>query len=167
MEAGAPTYTYIDLFYPKLARPCAKACGVSDDSVEGIFPASEEQVHCMEHHIQTGSYVLQTVLQFQGNMTKNFLCGVLNMIRSKNAVLRTRLVKYEGRVFQVILEDFVELRQVKADIDVFLARDSALRMGYGTPLFRYTLVQGPQESLIVLTGKPLLIGSTTRFELTF
>ena len=155
-----------DRTYQNMVRSCAEACGVDAEAVQKIVPASEDQRHFMERHRANGSYVMQTVLHIQGNPTKPFLVGILHNVGSKNEVLRTRLVKYRGLVFQAILNDIVQLRGSRADIRVFLARDSALRMGYGNPLIRCTFVQGPQASYIVLTSKSLLIGSTTRFELT-
>ena len=62
-----------DFLYHILVRPCAEACGVDENAVQKIVPASEEQGHFMERHRANGSYVMQTVLHIQGNPTKPFL----------------------------------------------------------------------------------------------
>ena len=153
----------------KLISACAEACRVGRETVEKICPASEEQIHRMDHHIDTGSsYVVQMVMHHEGDLNQNFLLRVLSAIRFKNHVLRTKLIKYEGKVYQVVLRDSIVFQQVGATIQVFLARNSQAPMGYGTPLFRYAFIQEPHgESFFVWSGEPLQKESTPTFELMF
>lgn len=56
MDAGSPTTSdgrkeQID----KIARACARACGIEHGLVEKIGSASEEQERRMDHHIRTGT----------------------------------------------------------------------------------------------------------------
>ena len=159
MEAGAHATTGIGkVEIEKLTNACAEACGVGSGIVEKICLASEEQVHRMEHHIKTGSYMMQMVLHYEGVLDHNFLLRVLNGIRFKNHVLRTKLVKHEGQVYQVILKDSLVFQQVGTSIEAFLAQNSQVRMGYGTPLLRYAFVREPHgESFFVWSGEPLQI----------
>ena len=159
MDAGALTTTYISKGdMDKLIGACAKACGVGNQSVEKICPASEEQVQCMEHHRKTGSYMMQMVLQYEGILDQNFLLRVLSAIRFKNHVLRTKLIKYDGHVYQVILKDSIVFQQVKVGLHSFLAQNSQVRMDYGTPLLRYAFVREPLgESFFVWSGELLQI----------
>ena len=155
MDGGARTTCGND---EKLSHACAKACGVDRETIENICPASVEQVHRMEYHIKTGSYMMQMVLQYEGVLDHIFLLQVLTGIRFKNHVLRTRLIEYEGQVHQVILKDSLVYHQAETSIDVFLAENSRVRMGYGTPLLRYAFVREPRgESFFVWSGGPLQI----------
>lgn len=140
----------------KFILACAEACGVERGTIENICPASEEQVHRMDHHIETGSYMMQIVLQCEGVVDSNFLLEVLNGIRFKNHVLRTKLIPYRGQTYQVILRDSLVYHSVETRIEDFLAQNSRVRMGYGTPLLRYAFIQDPRgESFCVWSGEPL------------
>ena len=157
MDTGARTTTGVNKSnIKKLIHACAEACGVDSGLIEKICLASEEQVHRMEHHIKTGSYMMQMVLHYEGVLDRNFLLQVLNGIRFKNHILRTRLVKYEGQVYQVISKDSLVFKYVETSIQVFLAQNSRVRMGFGTPLLRYAFVREPHgESFFVWSGEPL------------
>ena len=159
MDTGVHTTTNIPREeVEKLTNACAEACGVGSGTIEKICPASEEQIHRMEHHIKIGSYMMQMVLHYEGVLDQTFLLLVLNGIRFKNHILRTRLVKYEGQVYQVILKDSLVYQQVGTMIEVFLAQNSQVRMGYGTPLLRYAFIREPGgESFFVWSGEPLQI----------
>ena len=146
----------------KLYKGCAEACRVDRGIIEQICPATKEQVYRMEHHMKTGSYMMQMVLHYDGALDHSFLIRVLNGIRSKNDVLRMRLVKHEGQVHQVILKDSLRFLLVETSIDAFLAENSRVRMGFGTPLLRYAFVRKPHsESFFVRSGEPLQIAYIT------
>ena len=139
----------------KIISACAKACGVGRDLAEKIGLASEAQKHRMDHHVKTGSYMMQMVLHFEGNQNQSFLLRVLSAMRLKNHILRTRLIKYEGYVYQLILKDEI-VCQMGADLHGFLAHDSQTRMDYGTPLFRYAFVKESHgEAFFIWTSEPL------------
>lgn len=136
----------------KVVHACAEACGVGRKMVEKICPASEEQEHRMDHHINTGSsYMLQVVLHCEGDLNQDFLLRVLNAMRFKNHVLRTRLIKHEGLVYQIILKDpLVYLSGVS--LHGYLARNVRTPMDYGTPLARYAFIREPHgEAFFVWT----------------
>ena len=135
---------------------CAEACGVGRGLVEKIGLASEEQKHRMDHHIKTGSYMMQMVLHQEGILNGSFVLRVLSAMRLKNHILRTRLVKYEGYVYQLILKDKVVCQNLGADLHDFLAHDSQTRMDYGTPLFRYAFIKEPHgEVFFIWTSESL------------
>ena len=139
----------------KIISACAKACGVRRDMAEKIGLASEEQKHCMDHHVKTGSYMMHMVLHYEGNQNQSFLLRVLSAMRLKNHILRTRLIKYEGYVYQLILKDKIVYR-MGAGLHDFLAHESQIRMDYGTPLFRYALVKESHgEAFFIWTSEPL------------
>ncbi len=158
MEADPPITTDIrNQDIDKIIRACAEACGVGCEVLEKICPASEEQEHRMDHHIKTGSsYMMQLVLHYEGELNQRFLLRVLSAIRFKNHVLRTRLIRYEGRVYQVILRDSIVFQQAGVSLHLFLAQNSQVCMNYGTPLFRYAFIREPYgESFFVWSGEPL------------
>ena len=141
----------------KIISACAEACGVGRELVEKICLASEEQKHRMDHHIETGSsYMMQMVLHHEGNLNQDFLLRVLSAMRLKNHILRTRLINYEGYVYQLVLKDTIVCQQLEADLHGFLAHDSQTRMDYGTPLFRYAFIKEPRgEAFFIWTSEPL------------
>ena len=158
MDTGPITMSgFGDEDIDKMIRACAKACGVSREKIEKIGSASEEQVHRLNHHISTGSsFMTQMVLHYEGNLNQNFLLRALTAIRFKNHILRTRLIKYEGQIYQVVLRDSLVFQQVKLSLHEFLAHNSRLRMGYGTPLFRFAFLQEAHgESFFIWSGEPL------------
>ena len=79
-------------------------------------------------------------------------------VRSKNCLVRTRLVKYKGQVLQVVLSDKADWTE-GCDLSAYRDRDPMFRMDYGRPLFRYALLEGKDKSTyFVWTGmshKPL------------
>ena len=73
----------------KTISACAEACNIDPKLIECIYPAHPEQ----EHH--NGTYLEQMVLQFDHMASvqqQKFLIKVIDTIRIKNYILRTRLV---------------------------------------------------------------------------
>ena len=141
----------------KIVRACAEACGVDPGFVEKIGSASEEQECRMDHHISTGSsYMMQMVLHCEGGLNQDFLLRALSALRSKNHILRTRLVRLEGQVYQVVLRDGMMYQQAAVGLQPFLEHNRLTRMDYGAPLFRYAFIREPHgEVFFVWTGESL------------
>lgn len=140
----------------KIVRACAEACGIDYRNVEKICPASEEQERRMDHHIKMGSYMMQMVLHYEGDLNQSFLLRILSAMRSKNHILRSRLIKHEGHVYQVVLRDSIAFHYAEVDLHGFLAQNSRTRMDYGTPLVRYAFIREPHgEAFFLWTGEPL------------
>ena len=154
----------------KIIQACARGCGVGREIIQKISPASEEQAHRMDHHISTGSYMMQMVLHIEGrgDIVQEFLLRVLDTMRLNNSVLRTRLIQYEGQAYQVILWDSITPQNVIGDLHAFRAENSLDRMGYGTPLFRQSFILDPSgECFFVWSGEPLQINFTSNFRIIF
>ena len=153
----------------RIVRACAGACGVDQGLVEKIGPASDEQERRMDHHIQSGSsYMMQMVLQCEGNLNQDFLLRALNAMRFKNHVLRTRLVRYEGQVYQVVLKDSIMYQQAAVSLHHFLGQNYRMRMDYGTPLIRYAFIREPLgETFFIWTGESLETEFIPKIESTF
>lgn len=141
----------------QIVRACAEACGVGHDLVEKIGLASEEQERRMDHHIHTGtSYMMQMVLHCEGDLNQQFLLHALGAMRLKNHVLRTRLVRNAGQVYQVVLRDSIGYQQAAVGLHQFLEHNAQTGMDYGTPLFRYAFILEPHgEAFFIWTGEPL------------
>ena len=170
MEASTQSTTDIDIKANKeLASTLRLTFGAVDSEImERICLATEEQVHRMEQHIRTGAYMMQMVLGYEGDLVHKFLRSVLNGIRSKNQILRTRLVKHEGQVYQVVLKDVIVFDYLKIDIQAFLAQNSRRTMSYGTPLLRYAIIQAPHDqSFLVWSGEPLQIDQIPALDLMY
>ena len=137
----------------KMVRACAGACEVAEELVEKIVPASPEQEHRMNHHIETGSYMMQMVLHYEGDMNISFLIRVLSVMCAKNHILRTRLVRYGGKTYQVVLGDSIVF-QTASNMYGYLAQNHQARMSYGSPLLRYAFIrEACGENFFVWTGK--------------
>ena len=153
----------------KVVHACAEACGVGRDKVEKMCLATEEQEHRMDHHRSTGSsYMMQMVFHYEGDLNQKFLVRVLNAMRFKHHILRTRLIKYEGRVYQIILKDPLEYQSGLDSLHSYLARNARTCMDYGTPLARYAFIWEPYgEAFLVWTGGSLGTESIPGFGFTF
>ena len=140
----------------KIISACAEACGVGRDLVEKFGLASEEQKHRIDHHIQTGSYMMQMVFHYEGKLNEGFVLRVLSAMRLKNHILRTRLIDYEGYVYRLVLKDQIVCQHLGVDLHDFLSLDSQTQMGYGTPLLRYAFIKEPHgETFFIWTSEPL------------
>lgn len=139
----------------KIVRACAEACGVDQSLVEKIGSASDEQERRMDHHIDSGlSYMMQMVLHCEGVLNQDFLLRALSAMRFKNHVLRTRLVRHEDQVYQVVLRDSIMYQHAAVGLHQFLGHNSRMRMDYGTPLFRYAFIREPHgETFFIWTGE--------------
>jgi hypothetical protein len=134
---------------------CAEACNVDRQLIEHIHHATPEQEHRINHHIKNGSYLEQMVLQFDHKATieqQEFFIKVINTIRVKNHILRTRLVKHESAVYQVVLKDGNRWT-TKGDLEVYLCENINTRMGYGSELCRYALLGDEHgQTFFISTG---------------
>lgn len=139
----------------KIVRACAEACRVDRGLVEKIGPASDEQERRMDHHIDSGSsYMMQMVLHYEGDLNHDFLLRALTAMRSKNHVLRTRLVRHDGQVYQAVLRDSIMYQQATVGLHQFLGHNSRIRMDYGLPLFRYAFIRESHgEAFFIWTGE--------------
>ena len=88
-----------------LVQACAKICRVEEHAIEDIFPATKGQEVILAWHMKDGSSVLQFVFQIQGPAKKDLIREVVDVIRQKNQILRTRLVQQNGVLYQVVVKD--------------------------------------------------------------
>ena len=132
------------VYYPSEAElcACAQACNVDRGMIEFVSPVHPEQQRRFESHLATGSYmetmVFESILKPDRDQ-KQFLITAFEAVRFENCLLRTRLVKYEERVFQVVLSDRAEWTE-GVNPSVYMGQNSVVRMSYGNPLYRYAFL---------------------------
>lgn len=145
------------VYYPSEAElyACAQACNVDRQMIEFVSPAHPEQQGRLESHLVTGSYMETMVfesIQKPDRVQKDFLITAFEAVRFENCLLRTRLVKYEERVLQVVLGDRAEWIE-GLDSSVYMGHNSVVRMNYGNPLFRYAFLEDEDKpTYFVWTG---------------
>ena len=134
---------------------CAEGCNVDREMIDTVSPAHEEQQRRMECHLGTGSYMETMVFDFErkpDDEQKRFLMTAFEAVRSRNCLLRTRLVKYTGQVLQVILNDKAGWTE-GADLSAYKSQNRKIRMKYGQPLCRYAWLEDENKpTYFVWTG---------------
>ncbi len=125
-----------------LVQECAGVCGVEKQAVEDIFLATENQEMLFAWHMMDGSAIIQYVFQIHGPARKDRIREVVDVIRQKNQILRTRMVRHNGILYQVVVRDTVEWYEgtsLSAYRSHVFSQDG--RIGYGDPLYRYAFIE--------------------------
>ena len=133
-----------------LVYACAEACGVEQDVVEDVFPATDFQIMSFHQHIISGVMMLQTVFEMIGPPDLDLLRQTLQLLHDKNQILRTRLVKHDDRILQVVVNDKIEWGSGH-NLANYKASDMSKRVGSGDSLFRYAIVSEGDKSFFVWT----------------
>ncbi|KAG5999794.1 NRPS protein [Claviceps pusilla] len=119
----------------------AKSCNTSPGAIEDIFECTPSQTDMIE---QAKPDVLQIILSFNAQVSRERWRQAFRLIISRNATLRTRFSEIEpGRFLQVVLrpkevEDDIILPNSCHDIDEFLrmSGDRSSQQWLGVPLFQ-------------------------------
>lgn len=128
---------------------CATACQVTRDTVEDIHPASLFQTVIFEKELQCGTYTLQWVFQICGEMDRNLLIGAWDRLQKKHQIPRTRLVRRDGDLWQVVLYSGMEWQEGK-DLAGYKSQSLSQPIESGPPLFRYAVITEEDSSLLCL-----------------
>ncbi len=140
-DTSIPDATTQDL-EENLVQECAGVCGVEQQAVEDIFLATENQEMLFAWHMMDGSAIIQYVFQIHGPAMKDRIREVMDVIRQKNQILRTRMVRHNGILYQVVVKDTVEWHEgtsLSAYRSHVFSQDG--RIGYGDPLYRYAFIE--------------------------
>ena len=138
----------------ELVQACAKACRVEPQAIEDIFPATKAQVNLIAFHQKDGSFMPQNVFQIHGPARKDRIREVFEVIRQKNQILRTRIVKHNDAVYQVAVKGAAEwyegtsLSQYKNQV---YSKDGWVK--YGDPLFRYAFIEEGRDLYFAYTSQ--------------
>ena len=100
-----------------------------------------------------GSAVIQYVFQIHGPASKDCIREVVDVIRQKNQILRTRMVRHHGILYQVVVRDTVDwyegtnLSEYRSHV---FSRDGWIR--YGDPLYRYAFIKEGRDLYFTCTA---------------
>ena len=136
-----------------LVQACAKACKVEQQTIEDIFPATKVQANHLAFHKRDGSFMPQNVFQVHGPANKGLIREVVEVIRQKNQILRTRIVQHNDTVYQVVVKDAAEWYQGTSLSEYqnhVYSKDGWV--GYGDPLFRYAFIEEARDLYFVYTS---------------
>ena len=135
-----------------LVQECVKICRVGPQAIEDIFPATQLQEMLLAWHLMDGSAVLQYVFQIHGPAMKDRIREAVDLIRQKNQILRTRMVRYNGILYQVVVRDTVDWYEgtnLSAYRSHVFSQDG--RIGYGDPLYRYAFIEEGRDLYFACT----------------
>lgn len=137
-----------------LVQACAKACNVEPQAIEDIFPATKAQANLIAFHQKDGSFMPQNVFQIHGPAKKDRIREVFEVIRQKNQILRTRIVKHNDAVYQVVVKGAAEwyegtsLSEYKNQV---YSKGGWVK--YGDPLFRYAFIEEGRDLYFAYTSQ--------------
>ena len=137
-----------------LVQACAKVCRVEQHAIEDIFPATRGQKFILAWHMKDGSAMLQYVFQIHGPAKKSLIREVVEVIRQKNQILRTRLVQHNGVLYQVVVKDLAEWYE-GTNLSEYRKRVFSQEgwVGYGDPLFRYAFIEEGRDLYFTYTSQ--------------
>ena len=136
-----------------LVQECAKICRVERQAIEDVFPSVALQEVLFDWHLQDGSSMLQYVFQIHGPARKDQIREVVDVIQQKNQILRTRMVRHKGILYQVVVRDTVEWYEgtdLSAYRSYVFSQDGWVR--YGDPLYRYAFIEEGRDLYFACTA---------------
>lgn len=137
-----------------LIQTCAKACRVEQQAIEDIFPAPEVQRMLLKWHLKDGSVMLQYVFQIHGPANRDLIREVVEVIRQRNQILRTRLVQHNGALHQVVVKgpaEWYEGTNLSEYRNYVFSKDRWV--GYGDPMFRYAFIEEDRDLYFAYTSQ--------------
>lgn len=137
--------------YKQLRAECAHACGVDTDAIDDIAPSTPLQRRLASLNRDLGLWVLSLTFSCQ-NVGLAELEQIVETIRSRNAVLRSRMVKLDDNIYNVVLQDQA-IWETSSSLAKYLSLVKGARMLYGAPQVRYAYVQDLDEGphLVITT----------------
>ena len=147
-----------------LLHRCAIACQVDPALIEDIFPSSDLQTRLLHLHLSAekpGGWLKQLVFEIAGTDDASKVKAAFQAVRDDNQALRTRLVRHEDHVVQVIMRDQIHW-EMASNLAEYLAHDISTRMNFGGPLTRYAVVHENEKTLIVWTAQHCVEDEWTR-----
>ena len=133
-----------------VVQACVKACGVQRNLIEDVFPATFFQLLVFHDHMARGAMLLQTVFEIRGSLDLDVLRQTWQLLHDKNHIMRTRLVKHDDQILQVVVNDSIQWESGN-DLAEYKASDISKRVGSGDSLFRYAIVSEGDRTFVVWT----------------
>jgi amino acid adenylation domain-containing protein len=124
-----------------LREQVAQICHVDPEAVFDAYPCTPLQEGLLAlSSVQTGDYVLQSVLELSPWTNELQLRAVWETAVRDLAILRSRIVQHLTLgLIQVVIDQNVEW-QISDNLEMYLKHDKALPMSPGEPLARYGMV---------------------------
>ncbi|KAL8791251.1 MAG: hypothetical protein Q9213_000208 [Squamulea squamosa] len=134
-----------------LAKVCADACQIDEDTIEDIFPSPYIQAMMLEGHIKAGSWSTQLVFQLIGDCDKDTLRKAWKLIQETNPILRTRIVQHGGKQFQVVVKEAPPWFE-GSNLQEYKSGALSKPFHWGSPLFHYALISEEYSTYFVWTA---------------
>ncbi|KAK4185843.1 hypothetical protein QBC35DRAFT_290110 [Podospora australis] len=114
------------------------------DEIVDVYPATALQEGLMAiTSRQTSAYVAQQVFRLSTDMDVSHLHSAWELMSSRLAILRTRIVYTSQGTLQIVTKSTPEW-EYPTDLESYLARDQSTPFSYGSPLHRLAVVKdGP------------------------
>lgn len=134
-----------------LRDACAQACGVGVDVIEDIAPSTPLQRRLASLNRDHGLWVLSLTFSCQ-NVGLAELEKVIETIRSRHAILRSRTVMLEDQSYNVVVRDKA-VWETSSNLAKYLSQMKGARILYSTPQVRYAYIDDQAEGphLVVTT----------------
>ena len=136
-----------------LIQKCAKVCRVNRQEIQDILPSIAMQELVFNWHLHDGGSMVQYVFQIHGPARKDQIREVVDVIQQQNQILRTRMVRYNGILYQVVVRDTVEWYE-GTDLSTYRSHvfSKDARVGYGDPLYRCAFIEEGRDLYFAYTA---------------
>lgn len=119
----------------KTLTEIAATCRVSLARIEDVYSCTVLQVGMMaESTRQDGVYVIRIMMSLSSLVDLDLLSNALQLVVSRNAVLRTRIVDCAHGLVSVVIRNDFSTQRSSQDLAQYISNDNAQSFGLGTPL---------------------------------
>ncbi|KAF6836423.1 nonribosomal peptide [Colletotrichum plurivorum] len=131
-----------------LMKKMANQLGLASSRIEDVYPCTYMQEFFMEDTLQRpGSHVAQFIFALDNDINLQRFRAAVTRCANWFPILRTRLVRESGRLYQVVLSDTIPCSDHSGiNLDAVVKEDKLNPMGLGDPLARVALVQKGRDS---------------------
>ncbi|KAI4197795.1 MAG: hypothetical protein LQ350_005700 [Teloschistes chrysophthalmus] len=136
-----------------LVQDCAAKCGVSVDMIEDVYRCPTAQSSFLEKHVaavESGILVERLILEVEGTENTAKIQSAFEIVREKNAILRTSFVMLGQDPFQVVIKENIQW-SYGTELNAFVHGETNKRFAFGDPLTRYGVVKENGKAYIVWT----------------
>lgn len=134
---------HIDTDLEGLRADVAYACGVAPIFVEDIAPTTPLQQRLASLNRDAGLWVLSLTFGCQ-NVDLAELEAVVETVRSRNPILRARMVHVRDQIYNAIVQDQA-VWETSSSLSRYLSQLAGVRILYGSPQVRYGYISDQDE----------------------
>lgn len=126
-----------------LLASIAQSCNVSESSITDIYPSSSIQEGIVAVSLKrSGFYMAQHVFRLPRDVNVNRLIKAWLTVIARTTILRTRLVQYEERLWQAVVDEPAIIEKSSSSLDTYLEQDRLNVMALGQQMSRHSIVAG-------------------------